>query len=300
MERKGNILKTLKRYLLYAGIEQDKYEKIQTKVPRTNRLLIMLFSGFTMILSIILEISTFSDGGLLSDQTAHRIGLALLFVFSFLTIILAIDIGKLAVLALIELNEKNEALDSANKELANSNAKLEELNFKLAEANEVLKNVSRYDSLTQVQNRNAYEMDYHTVIRRRAKESLGCIFIDVNGLKHVNDTLGHNKGDEMIVFIAKKLKEYFDETLIYRLGGDEFVVFIPDPEMYQISQTVWPMEAELRSNGYNIAAGWKIHQLDHLSMDALVRDAEGHMYQKKAEFYKENAELDRRKTSAGN
>lgn len=205
--------------------------------------------------------------------------------------------AKIASKEIIETNadlaKANAALAIVNAELAESNRMLGETNAKLEEANKKLKSVSRYDALTQIQNRNAYEMDFHTVIKRCCKEALGCIFIDVNGLKRANDTLGHEKGDEMLITVAQKVKEYFGEELTYRLGGDEFVAFIPDPEFFQIKTTTDKMIEEIEAAGYHVAVGWKIHQLEHLSMESLIREAEGFMYRKKAEFYK-NAEFDRR------
>lgn len=186
-----------------------------------------------------------------------------------------------------------EKAKTANRELLEMNERLAKANTQLEEANEKLRSVSRYDSLTQIQNRNAYEMDFHAVIRRCCQESLGCIFIDVNGLKYTNDNFGHEKGDEMLITIAKKIKDYFGEELTYRLGGDEFVAFIPDPEFFQIKTVTDKMIDEIEVAGYHVAVGWKIHQLEHLSMDSLIREAEGYMYRKKAEFYKQSG-FDRR------
>jgi len=54
----------------------------------------------------------------------------------------------------------------------------------------------------------------------------GVIGCDVNGLKKINDTLGHKAGDEYICAACKMLCEYFKHSPVFRIGGDEFVVIL--------------------------------------------------------------------------
>ena len=173
-----------------------------------------------------------------------------------------------------------------------SEEELKKANAKLEEVNQQLNRVSRTDTLTEMQNRAAYVIDL-VKIPSMAKECLGCIYIDANGLKAINDASGHKAGDAMLKLIAEKITKFFGSRLTYRIGGDEFVAFVLDPEFYEIKTRTDEMNAEIEAGGYHISAGWKIHQLDKLSMLALEREAEAFMYQKKAVFYKENPELTR-------
>lgn len=170
---------------------------------------------------------------------------------------------------------------------------LEKTNEELARVNQKLKHLNRVDALTGMQNRAAYEVDLVSMAAI-AKEALGCIYMDADGLKKVNDELGHQAGDELLKFVASKIVEHFGCELTYRIGGDEFVIFVADPGEYEISRRTGEMLGEIETAGYHASVGWKIHQLNKLSMQTLEREAEAWMYQKKAEFHKEHPEFDRR------
>lgn len=98
-----------------------------------------------------------------------------------------------------------------------------------------LHEISRLDQLTQMNNRNAYELEYDT-IPSKAKRLLACVYIDVNGLHVVNNTKGHSFGDEMLKFVSEQIVQYFGNDLTYRIGGDEFIAFIPEPNEWEITQ----------------------------------------------------------------
>lgn len=83
------------------------------------------------------------------------------------------------------------------------------------------------DSLTGCFNRQHYEnLKSHFDINRIENGEIALVFIDLNGLKEINDSLGHHKGDEVISLLACFLKAKFrkgDEVI--RLGGDEFLIY---------------------------------------------------------------------------
>ena len=76
------------------------------------------------------------------------------------------------------------------------------------------------DALTGLYNRR-YFFDY---INAHTDESLTVLFMDMDNFKKINDTLGHNKGDEALVKTSKEILRAFPESLVARLGGDEFAV----------------------------------------------------------------------------
>jgi len=92
---------------------------------------------------------------------------------------------------------------------------------------ERVKYFSEYDEMTGILNRRAgLERLEQTVQRRRGEDTRSCVcFIDINGLKNVNDTYGHEAGDELILAALDVMKRSIrDRDFIVRMGGDEFVI----------------------------------------------------------------------------
>jgi diguanylate cyclase (GGDEF)-like protein/PAS domain S-box-containing protein len=93
--------------------------------------------------------------------------------------------------------------------------------------------LSLTDELTGLQNRRGFLAFGHHAVRAsaRLKRTTAVIFADLDGLKKINDTLGHEAGDEAIIGFAKVLRETFREgDILSRFGGDEFVVMMQSPE----------------------------------------------------------------------
>ena len=100
-----------------------------------------------------------------------------------------------------------------------------------------LKKLSEMDSMTQTYNRNKYnqmiEKVYPTV------ERIGVVFWDINGLKNINDNMGHEYGDFAISAIAGSIMENLAESArAYRTGGDEFVVIMEKADEAEIREMI--------------------------------------------------------------
>ncbi len=90
-----------------------------------------------------------------------------------------------------------------------------------------LRELATVDELTDIHNRRGFRAVAEDYLRlaRRLRVGLCCLFLDLNGFKRINDTLGHSVGDEALIETARLLKQTFRESdLIARVGGDEFVV----------------------------------------------------------------------------
>lgn len=117
-------------------------------------------------------------------------------------------------------------------------AQLQTLNQQLAEeieerrkAEAEVRQLSLTDELTGLLNRRGFFIlaEQQLKLARRLNTSCWIVFIDVDGLKTVNDTLGHEIGDALIQSAAQVLKKTFRESdIVARLGGDEFIVFAPN------------------------------------------------------------------------
>jgi len=154
------------------------------------------------------------------------------------------------------------------------------------EAEEKLKRLSFTDILTDLYNRTYFE--------KKAKEFLskeylpvGVIMGDANGLKLVNDTLGHSKGDELLKLIAQMLRDVCNEgQLIFRTGGDEFVILIPNSTDYECENIIKKIFKQCKNYKHDlidvsISLGTSItNSLDKSVYDAL-QEAEDKVYRQK-------------------
>ncbi|PYE86298.1 putative bifunctional diguanylate cyclase/phosphodiesterase [Phyllobacterium leguminum] len=98
------------------------------------------------------------------------------------------------------------------------------------EAEAQIQHMARYDGLTGLPNRVHFESLVKSLIARRAHgRRMALVVLDINDFKHVNDTLGHHVGDQLLRKLAERLAEMDPMRFIpSRFGGDEFVIFVPD------------------------------------------------------------------------
>ena len=105
---------------------------------------------------------------------------------------------------------------------------------------ELLK-LAHYDSLTGLANRALFNDDLRRALARtkRQNEVLGLLFIDLDHFKAINDTLGHEVGDELLCKVAERIKHVIREgDVAARLGGDEFTVIIEGIEAISSAEVV--------------------------------------------------------------
>lgn len=106
------------------------------------------------------------------------------------------------------------------------------------EAEEKLKRLSFTDSLTGLYNRAYFDEKAQEILCEECLP-VGVIMGDANGLKLVNDTLGHNQGDELLKLAANVFKDVCDENqLVFRTGGDEFVILVPNTTDYECESII--------------------------------------------------------------
>ncbi|MFP4303060.1 MAG: EAL domain-containing protein [Spirochaetaceae bacterium] len=93
-----------------------------------------------------------------------------------------------------------------------------------------LRHLAYHDKLTGLGNRDLFNNDIRTLLgmmRKRAGTISALMFLDLDGFKQVNDTLGHEAGDKLLLETARRLRSSLRETdSVYRFGGDEFVVLL--------------------------------------------------------------------------
>lgn len=154
-----------------------------------------------------------------------------------------------------------------------------------------LKNLSYVDSLTYAQNRNHFN-EYIEQNRNKELHSLGVIYLDLNGLKEINDKMGHIAGDTLIISASYALQEIFLDNS-YRVGGDEFVVIEQDVSELLFFDQYAKLLKRMKELEISVATGcvWK-ETCSNLS--ETLQEADQKMYEDKKRYYS-LAENDRRK-----
>lgn len=119
--------------------------------------------------------------------------------------------------------------DVLRSSIINYQHELEEMHSHLDQKNKELWRLAHHDALTGVANRRAYEEDWMRLqeLVRGQRISVSVMLIDCDHFKAINDTYGHDVGDQVIRVIADCLKQSLREgDHLYRLGGDEFAVHL--------------------------------------------------------------------------
>ena len=146
-----------------------------------------------------------------------------------------------------------------------------------------LKEQGERDALTGMLNRNRYERDLPELFEQ-FRAALTCIYIDVNGLREMNNTKGHDLGDVMLRTVAQAIENYFPDKYKYRVGGDEFVLFVPAGDEAELTKCSQDMAADLEQYDYHVSVGIECeHNVDTISH--LIKAAEQKMYNQKRAFY---------------
>ncbi|MDH3760288.1 MAG: sensor domain-containing diguanylate cyclase [Gammaproteobacteria bacterium] len=152
---------------------------------------------------------------------------------------------------------------------------------------------ANYDSLTGLPNRNLLRERLGREINkaRRHNLQLGLMFIDLDHLKQVNDTLGHHKGDELLAQVGARLKTGMrDSDTVARLGGDEFTVVVVElDQISDVEQVAEKVLSELagafrlgQESVYLSASIGIAFYPDHgEDMESLIKSADQAMYDAK-------------------
>ena len=159
-------------------------------------------------------------------------------------------------------------------------------NLKMGE--EKLKYVSLHDSLTGLYNRIYFDEEINRIEKARY-DSVGVVSCDVDGLKLVNDTLGHDQGDQLLVAAATVISESFrDGDLVARIGGDEFSAILPNTTETVVKNACQRIQAAVANHNANhpelplsISIGFAVSNGVYRNIKDLFKDADDNMYMKK-------------------
>ena len=152
------------------------------------------------------------------------------------------------------------------------------------------------DELTTLLNRKAGKKRLNDVLKNlKDEEQLILALYDINGLKWVNDTFGHNEGDRLLHYVATKMQgELYEPDFMFRLSGDEFIIVFMDTEIYQadnwMKNSLQLLKKERQEAGitYDVSFSYglvKVRGKDHLTLSDALGLADTQMYVQKRDYH---------------
>lgn len=163
------------------------------------------------------------------------------------------------------------------------------------ESEEGLKHLAYYDSLTGIPNRVLFRdrVEQQLAIGRRDGKCFAILFLDLDQFKDINDTLGHENGDELLVEYARRIRSCVRESdTLARLGGDEFMILLPGLDGRERAEIVAQKLLKVTREPFNLGGrrsyvsasiGIAVCPDDGSTFDELTRNADAAMYQAKEE-----------------
>lgn len=151
---------------------------------------------------------------------------------------------------------------------------------------EALYNLSYRDMLTHLYNRNKYINVVESSKGQRLRNT-GVAYIDLNGLKKINDNNGHAQGDAFICTAANVLSDTFPDEC-YRVGGDEFVIVEKGIAKDAFDDKIKTMKENMKKRNVSISIG-VLYEENVDDLEKLLKSADKLMYIEKERFHRENS-----------
>ena len=148
---------------------------------------------------------------------------------------------------------------------------------------------SHHDKLTKLKNRMGFYSDFSRRFNKVVDEKrpLSLFICDIDKFKRVNDTYGHNAGDDVLAFVASKLESACgDNESVYRWGGEEFIMMMPDTDLEacvekaeKIRISIMESSIEADGNTINVTMSFGCGLFDpNISIEENISKADEHLY----------------------
>lgn len=163
----------------------------------------------------------------------------------------------------------------------------------LKEQQQRLERMAYHDPLTQLPNRTLFfdSLKQALARTRRKSELLAICYLDLDNFKPVNDSFGHNTGDQLLIQLADRIRDCLRaDDIVARLGGDEFAVLLsgletPEEVEHTLSRLLTTISEpfDLGGKSLRVAAsiGYTLYPLDDAELDELLQHADKAMYRSK-------------------
>jgi len=146
--------------------------------------------------------------------------------------------------------------------------------------------LSYHDQLTGLYNRRFYQEELKRLDTKR-NLPITIVMGDVNGLKLINDSFGHDTGDELLKKVAKVIRKGCrSDDIIARLGGDEFIIILPKTDAFEAEQLITrinklTLKEKIGSLDISISFGYETKYKAGEKIQDIFKNAEDRMYKKK-------------------
>jgi diguanylate cyclase (GGDEF)-like protein len=186
-----------------------------------------------------------------------------------------------------------QMLLQANEQLVIATMKAHELAEQVQTAKLQLDHLAYHDILTDLPNRMLLQdrLQQAIEVARRQGSQLAVMFLDLDRFKHINDSLGHAVGDELLVSVAQRLVGCVRQSdTVSRQGGDEFLMLLPDIEHAQqaalfaqkiLTALADPHHLGLQDLHISVSVGISVYPDDGQDAVTLIKSADTAMYQAK-------------------
>jgi diguanylate cyclase (GGDEF)-like protein/PAS domain S-box-containing protein len=157
---------------------------------------------------------------------------------------------------------------------------------------EKIKFMAYYDSLTELPNRIFFIDKLNEILQSINDNNSGgaVLFIDLDNFKMINDTMGHNYGDKLLINLAKKFESWINtEDIIFRLGGDEFILLLPNVDeaeavsyaksFLKLFDQPWKIDG--KQIYATVSIGIALYPKDGMDTDTILKNADAAMYKAK-------------------
>jgi diguanylate cyclase (GGDEF)-like protein/PAS domain S-box-containing protein len=156
------------------------------------------------------------------------------------------------------------------------------------EAEDQLNYLSTHDALTGLYNRRYFE-EQMSLLENGEYDPVGLVMCDVDGLKIVNDTLGHEKGDLLLKTVANLINQCFRKNdIVARVGGDEFAILLPETSEDTVKRTLERIRKKVQDYNENvselplsISIGYAVRTSPEIAMSSIFEEADNNMYREK-------------------
>lgn len=179
---------------------------------------------------------------------------------------------------------RRDRQDSADERARSSTDRLSSASDRVLSARERAEHL--VDELTGAHRRNTglFELERELLRAGRTGQPYTLVFIDVDGLKAVNDLHGHSAGDELLVRVVDTIRNHVRQyDLLIRYGGDEFLCGLLGLHVAEVSRRLDLVNAELHvGGGSSVTAGFAEVGEDE-AIDDLIRRADGDLYVRRKE-----------------